>query len=224
MSSFDEHDDLRDLRDLPREAQPPVELEERVVAALRERSLIEAAPQPLSSRSRWALAAALLIAAFGGWMAREVTIAKAPPRIDGREYLVLLAEPNGLETTKSLAELVGEYREWATNIGAQGSLVMARRLVDGGRRLSTDEAGAIEVSPEGPWMEATGFFLIRAQSVDEATDLVVEDSPHLAYGGEISLRGTTSEQPAIYPAPTQDAQSGCPAWPRGSPARTPSRS
>ena len=86
MSSFDEHDDLKDLRGLKREAEPPRELEERVVAALRERELIASAPSAggAGGRSYWAVAAAVVIAALGGWVARGVMGTVPTPSDAGR--------------------------------------------------------------------------------------------------------------------------------------------
>ena len=194
MSSFDENDDLRELRELPREVEPPADLEDRLVASLRDRGLIEDSALPVESGrrvgaggARWAMAAGLMIAALGGWVGRGLMDAAPTSKVGSKEYLVLFAEPNGLQTTKSIPELVEEYSQWGADLGAQGRMVAGRRLEDGSRRLLTDSAGEIATSSEDPLVEATGFFLIRADSWDEAVDLMA-DSPHLAYGGEISLR------------------------------------
>lgn len=191
MSPLDEQDDLKALGNLPRKTEPPPELEEKVVAALRQRDLIAAssgaAADTRSGRwGRWPLAAALLIAALGGWIGRGLVPSAEPRSERGREFLVLLSEPNGLRTTKSTPELVGEYGRWASDLADAGRLVSGRHLAEGGRRLSTGANGLTLSEGDQPVL-ATGFFLIRADSWDEAVDLV-DDCPHLAYGGEISLR------------------------------------
>ncbi len=189
------NDELTDLGNLPREFEPPTELEERVVAALREDGLIEESRRPpaRSVRLRWAMAAAFVVAALGGWVARGLVDSAPAPPVGTREYLLLLTEPSGLATDKSLAELVSEYREWGRRMGEEGRLVAARRLLEGGRRLSGDGADVMPLSAKASQLEATGFFLVRADSWEDAVALA-KDGPHLVYGGEISLREVASNE------------------------------
>jgi hypothetical protein len=188
MSSFDDQDDLEALRRLQRDEEPPAELEERVVAALRRQGLVAPATgRPAAAGRRWLVAAVVALAAAGGWIARGLVPSAPPVAPPAEEYLVLLSEPRGLDTTKSTAELVDEYRRWAAGLGAAGRLVAGRRLLDGGRHLTGSAPSEPSVADEVPPIEATGFFLIRAAGWDEALSLLA-DCPHLAYGGEISLR------------------------------------
>ena len=190
MSSSEERDDLDALRQLAQPAEPPAELEDRLVAALRDRDLI-AAPSPRrpghQAAPQWAIAAALLAAALGGWTARGVRQASPPPSPDGKEFLLLLAEPRGLQTSKSELELVAEYGAWAMDLATEGKLVTGKRLEADGQRLTRPTAGAIVESPHDFLSEATGFFLVRADGWEEALEIAA-DCPHLGYGGEISLR------------------------------------
>lgn len=183
------NDDLKDLGNLPRESDPPPEVEERVVAALRDEGLIGRAREPRARTPglRFAMAATVVMAALGGWMARGLADSAPLPPEGTREYLVLLSEPEGLDTTKSGPELVDEYRQWGGRLGREGRLVTARRLLDGGRRLTDGSAAPVALSVHTSQSQATGFFLIRAESWEQAADLV-QDSPHLRYGGVISLR------------------------------------
>ena len=159
-----------------------------IVTELRRRELIGSGAGTARSswRPRFAMAAGVLIAALGGWVARGVVEATPLPSATGREYLLLLTEPEGLDTDKSMSELVGEYRDWAGGLAADGRLVAARHLDRGSQDLVRGESGRVEVSPTPVPTEATGFFLIRADSLDEARGLVA-DCPHLSYGGKISL-------------------------------------
>ena len=184
MSPFDSQDDLETLRAAARDVDPPPEVEDRVVAALRERSLIgTSGPSTGPSRGpRWAMAAALVVGVLGGWVARGVASGEGGEG-GARAYLVALTEPDGLRTEKSVSELVDEYRRWAGGLRDDGHLVAGRRLLPGGRHLSGASTAA---APDPPASPPTGFFLIRAETWDEAEGLL-SDCPHLAYGGDISL-------------------------------------
>lgn len=192
MSSKDDRD-LDELRSLPRTAAPPPAIEERVIGALRARRLIVERP---ASRPRLrdrphmrglALAASLVIAVLAGWLARGLYEPAATPfPARERQYLVLLSEPSGLATEKPIPELVAEYRDWALALAERGHLVSGARLEHHGVRLASDRGGDI-YRRDADWRQATGYFVIRASSYDQAAALVA-DCPHLAYGGEISLR------------------------------------
>jgi len=184
-----EDDDLQELNQLAHAEAPPPDLEDRVVAALHERSLVNTRGNrgATATGKHWQVAAAVLLAAVGGWIARGFAATDASPVERGREYLVLFAEPHPLVTSKSTEELVVEYRDWGLGLAERGHLVTGRRLLSEGVRLSTRRDGSVSERPEGSLAEATGFFLIRAESQRDAIDLV-SDTPHLDYGGEISLR------------------------------------
>ena len=101
--------------------------------------------------------------------------------------MLLLAVSSGTATTESQRELVAEYREWALGLVRDGHLVSAARLRQGGVRLAADAGGELQRSDEAAWTQATGYFVVRASSREEAVALVA-DCPHLAYGGEVSVR------------------------------------
>jgi len=191
MSSSEERDDLDALRQIAKPAEPPAELEDRLVSALRDRHLIATPSSGIPGRRpaapRWAIAAALLVAALGGWTARGVRQTAPTPSTSGKEFLLLLAEPRELQTSKSELELVAEYRDWAMGLAAEGQLVTGKRLEASGHRLVRPSKGELVESPHDALAEATGFFLVRADGWDEALEIAA-DCPHLAYGGEISLR------------------------------------
>jgi hypothetical protein len=149
------------------------------------------------------MAAGLVLAALGGWVARDVVGTPPPPGTPppvaepaGREYLLLLTEPDGLDIDRPLTELVAEYRGWAGELAAEDRMVTGRRLEHGARRLapgSEPPASGIAGSPAPPAVAtvapadaATGFFLVRATSLDEAVDLAA-GCPHLRYGGRITV-------------------------------------
>ena len=178
-------EDWNDLEKLPRSAEPPPELEDRVVDALRQRGLVRGG----SSRrpSWWGLAAACLIATVLGWVGRGVLPPLLAPEPKGSQFLLLLAEPLPLRSTRSLPEMVEEYRAWAAELSEQGKMVAAARLEPEGRTLASPAPGEVVESPERNPSAATGFFVVRAASQEEAVAMAAS-SPHVAYGGEIHVR------------------------------------
>lgn len=187
MSRADHDDELRRLAGLARSLEPPPELEERVVESLTKRGLIRL---PTRARGgRWLVAATIVVAALAGWLARGrfEPAAGAP---EGRRFLLLLAEPQPLETDKPLAALVEEYRDWAIGLAARQKLEAAARLTGGSRRLSGgggEVASGKVASGEVAIEDVTGYFLVRADGWAEA-QRIAASCPHLSYGGEISIR------------------------------------
>ncbi len=170
---------------LPRTVEPPVGLEERVVATLRDRGLIGRRHGP-----GWPLlAAASLAAVLCGWVARGLLAPPAPAAVAEKEFVLLLAEPQNLRTDKPTAALVAEYRAWAMELAEQGKLARAAKLAWEGRRLASPEpAVVVETTEPRPNLAGTtGFFVVRARDLDEAL-AIARTCPHLAYGGELSVR------------------------------------
>lgn len=182
---MNDHDQDLDrlLRGLPRETSPPAELEERVTSALRSRGLVRSAgsdPRRRRESHRWGMAAAAcLVGLLAGWAARGVYAAPEAgvPAAKGNHFLLLLSEPHGLDTSKTLPELVAEYRAWAGGLAAEGRLLAAERLTGERADLggASSEAG-----------DATGFFLVVADDLEAARDIAAT-CPHLRYGGEVTV-------------------------------------
>jgi hypothetical protein len=182
-----EEPELPETAALPRTVEPPAELEERVVAALRERGLVG---RRRGSGPSWPLlAAASLAAVFCGWVARGLLAPPAPVAAAEQEFVLLLAEPHELRTDKPTAALVAEYRAWAMALAEQGKLSRAAKLAWEGRRLGSPVPGDVveAAEPYSNLAAATGFFVLRARNVEEAL-AIARSCPHLAYGGEISVR------------------------------------
>ncbi len=199
MSQSDRPDEVQELESLPRTIEPPPELEREVVAALRSRGLV--VPQRSSIRSHWWVAAACLVAAFGGWLARgslegrpvqlltpKVTANEVPA---GQQYLFLLAEPTPLRTDRPLSALIEEYRVWAQDLASRSQLVTAAKLDGGTHRLTSPNPGEVVKASRDDLEHVTGYFVVRAEGWNDAVELAAS-CPHVAHGGEISIRALAS--------------------------------
>ncbi|MGE0455415.1 MAG: YciI family protein [Vicinamibacteria bacterium] len=162
-----------DLKALSAAAEPPTGLEERVVAALRRERLLA----PRRGPRHLLLTAAALACVAVGWLARD-QFGRTVQDVPGL-YLLLLSKLPESTDSAAQARFVEEYRQWANGLRGEGRLVRGEKLGGEARDL-----GAI--APEGS-MNPSGFFLIRARSLEEATALA-RGCPHLRRGGSITIR------------------------------------
>lgn len=184
---------LDDVRSTLEDAQPPPELEDRVVTAAREEGWIVAPERTSAPWTRgWRLAATaiLTLGAFGiGYLVAPGPISPPAPGEAGETYVLLLHETESSAPTDpdQLARLVREYGDWGRRLGRAGVVVGGEKLDVGGVVLDAT-GGDLE---RRPWTREPGFlggyFLIRAGSYDEAA-AIARTCPHLAYGGEIEIR------------------------------------
>lgn len=180
--------------------QPPADLEERVVARLREaglfnRQIVTTEVSMKSIHLRWALAATVLVAA-GVWAGTrvpqdEVQSTAVAVAADTRPaFALMLYEDAGYQAPAEGEHdaRVAEYSAWARDLAARGNLVDGAELIDRGVLLHRDRPRA-EAVPTGTEGILAGYFVIRAASLEEAERIAAE-CPHLAYGGAVSVRPT----------------------------------
>ena len=158
------------MTDFKREIEPPPDLEDRVVAALRDRGQL--APSRRSSAVRGlAVAAAALVLFLSGY---SIGASTAPTRpaddAEAPRFLLLLHETPATATT-GLPEpqLVEEYRQWARGVSAGGTPIQGEKLKD------------------TPGQTLSGFFIVAAPT-REAAEAIAASCPHSRYGGRIEVR------------------------------------
>jgi hypothetical protein len=125
--------------------------------------------------------AAALIALATGVAVGPATSDGARRAAPARTFMLLLYPGGGLDPSPSAeAARVQEYRAWAQGLGREGRLVRGEKLKDGARVLGPEPAGVSAGALQG-------FFLIRADSLEEA-EAIARASPHRGHGGTIALR------------------------------------
>ena len=167
------------------EVEAPAALEDRVVAALRDANEI-AAPTGGRRAGSWIAAAAAAVLVFVGGMAvqRYVVddVGAAAVSAVGDRYLLLLLEPADSRLDPAVeAARVAEYGAWAGGLASVGQLEAGEKLEDGGDVVGEPFGGP--ASGE----RVTGFFIVRAESAEEARELA-ESSPHVLHGGRVEVR------------------------------------
>jgi hypothetical protein len=184
------------LRVLARDETPPVGLEDRVVAALRAEGRLGAITRPAgqrpstghgSARRAVAFTAVAAAVAFALGVALGPRLRTVPEAQDGRPRfaLFLYQLPASFADPANRSDRVAEYRAWARSLAEQGLLVGADKLSGHGLLLSV--TGTDERLVESPDGVVSGFFLIRARSLEEAL-MLARNCPHLRHGGRIALR------------------------------------
>lgn len=164
-------------RRLHADATPPPHLARRVEQSLREHGLLRGRP------ARPRMAAALLLAAAcfalgivaGRWQMREPAL----PEVD--RYVLLLYTDATFTAATAGRDLVGEYREWAGQLRANGRMELGERLDPLEERIGSP--GTVSV----PESRLTGFFIIRAPSPTAAA-AIGRESPHARHGGTVVVR------------------------------------
>lgn len=154
---------------LPREIDPPADLEDRVASQLRTRGAF-------ARRSSWrplAVAALVLIALGAGFALGRSNVASSAK---GDRYLLLLYGAASLSPAEE-NDRVKEYSDWARTETAAGHMERGERLEDDaivmGRPIATEPP--------------LGFFIIRSSSRAEA-ESIASRCPHLRHGGTVIVR------------------------------------
>ncbi len=188
--------------ELPGDAAPPDDLEDRIVAALNERGLLHDAARSPGSRPGWrmmraslATAACAALLAIGVLIGRHTT--EPPLSLTGAEsdlYALLLFETDGYDAPSGAeaATRYGEYSRWVYDAVQRGQFVTGEDLV-------ADSGWLLVPSPEGPTASKgvasaggaplSGIFFIRAESPEQALELA-RALPHLKHGGQVVVQKT----------------------------------
>lgn len=139
----------------------------------------------------YAITAAIAVAALiaGLALGQRFDGASAETQNDSLvQYAMLLYEDASYERPEAdrMDERVSEYAQWAHEIAATGKLVAGEKLADDGLLIATGgvRGAVIPIAEQGA---LTGYFVISAKDLDEATS-IAETCPHLRYGGTVSLR------------------------------------
>lgn len=163
----------------------PDHLEQAVVNSLRQQGM-------LGASRRWVLplqilagaAAAMLVFALGVMYASSAPEKTSSTGDVQRQFVLLLLEPMSepLDAAEEAARVI-EYGNWAGRLAAEGRLLAGEKLEDaiaivGGREQAPNRA---------PEERVTGFFIVRAASLDDAL-VVARDCPHARHGNRIEVR------------------------------------
>ena len=175
-----EHDDNADLPlgSLPREIDPPRDLEDRTIRALQGAGLLAS---PRRRPIAWQIAAALVLFAGGMAVGRVSATATPVPEPDParpRFVLLLHGGPAGLSADQEAA-VVEEYRGWAVSLRREGRFVTGERL--------SETAAVVPPVELSDAAGVRGYFVISAANLDDAK-AVAEACPHARRGGHIVVR------------------------------------
>jgi hypothetical protein len=109
------------------------------------------------------------------------------------KYMLLLHDDPSTWATISPEQMqraIEKYVAWGAKLRQAGVLVSSDKLTDDPGRVVRGRNGQVRVT-DGPFSEAKevlgGYYTIKAATYDEAAKLV-EDCPHLEYGGTIEIR------------------------------------
>jgi YCII-related domain-containing protein len=158
-----------ELARMSREIEPPAALQDRVIGDLRRSGLL----RPRRAAMIFAVAAALVAGFIGGLLLPRMP---RPPR-QHREFILLVHDTPSMRVDGAEGRRADEYRRWAQQLRARGTLT-------GGEKL-TDDVSAIGTTPQHS--DLGGFFRIVARDRADA-EAVARTCPHIRHGGWIEVR------------------------------------
>lgn len=171
-----DHDSIRGrLRD---ELPPPAALEDQVVARLGRAGLLRGGPRQRLARDLVA-AAAIFIAGVAAGAYGWSSLGPRTPEGDTRFLLLLYAGAQASPTAEA-DRIAREYGDWAAEVRRAGRSIA-------GERLAAQPERVLETGPSPSDARLQGFFVIGAESLEDA-ERVAGRSPHLKYGGRIVIR------------------------------------
>lgn len=173
------------LRAARTDAEPPRDLEDATVAALRHRGLVtrRLARGPVASIFRrksvaaaafLAIAAALVAAATWSVMHKPAPVS---PATSPRFVLLLYAGVDPIGGTADTRRQ--EYAQWARDLASRGMAISGEELSEQAREVGS---GARTVSDL-----PRGFFIVTAADL-AAAERIASTCPHLRYGGRIVVK------------------------------------
>ncbi len=191
-----------ELSSLPREMQPPPELERKVMEELRRRGLIGTASQPRSrsgqpfaalARTGLAAAASLVLVAVGFLLGRATAPELPAPGAAQTQrptlYALSLFETDGFQRAEGAGALerYQEYSRWVAEARSREQFVTGEDLtVDRGWLLAPMADAEPGVSPPAS-ASLSGIFFITADDEQQALELA-RQLPHLQHGGYVVMQ------------------------------------
>jgi hypothetical protein len=158
------------MMDFTREMEPPPEIEERVVAALRRAGLVSPRSRAYPRGAMLRIAAALVLFAAGYAVGTRRLASVDPAEPSGPRFLLLLHRSAQQDASPAeLSSRVAEYRDWARSIRERGIQIAGDRL---------------KPTPDG---SISGFFVIHTDSVETARQIAAS-CPHARLGNRVELR------------------------------------
>ena len=186
------------LDSLPREMNPPAELETAVASELRRQGLIGTQRTRRTQRARaWGwpglarVAAPAMATLALGFLAGVSWVHETTgPTGELPRYLLILRSGDEYQPEASGGTRGMEYADWAMNKLPRGAFLSGEELTETGWVLhQTGETVRSDRADFGTELRepVAGFFLIRAKDDDDAVELA-RTTPHLKYGGTVELR------------------------------------
>ena len=161
---------------LPREKDPPRQLEQAIVDRLENEGLIKK-DKTMNTILKWA---AIIAAVVGAYFLGNYS-PETQPKLS---YMLILMEDDNFKPGDPMV-MFGEYRDWMIALDEQGVEITGQEL--------KDEAILIEEGKEdmklggSDHVSVTGYFLFGADSKEQALK-IAHDNPHIRYGGKIQLK------------------------------------
>jgi len=173
---------------LENEKNPPKHIEKNIITQLEQEGLIKKTIT-MNNYVKWAASLAASVLLFMGGMYYEKSNtqqlnANAMVEIEPTKgYILILHEDSNFEPGDPMA-MFEEYKSWMDNTFSRGLKITGQELK---QEATLVKGETQEVFPEDAETKTTGYFLVEANSYQEAV-AVAQENPHIKYGGSIEVK------------------------------------
>ena len=174
------------FRELVREKKAPAPLEQKIISQLKNEGLIKT-KSVMRNIITWSgsIAAAILIFVGGMYYGQFRSTGSTSFEIDRTKgYMLILHESVNFEHGDPMA-MFEEYGQWMSNTMAKGVKITGQELKNEAALVTRDKA--VDFLPPEGVDRTTGYFLLEANSLEEAIAVAMEN-PHVKYGGSVEVK------------------------------------
>jgi hypothetical protein len=162
--------------------QPPLSLEDNIVAELKNQGLIKNT-RTMNSYIKYAvgIAASVIIFFAGNVVGKQSGGATEIDPLNG--YIMILKEDVNFKPGDPM-QMFEEYSSWMNGLYNKGVKISGQELKNEALEVTASATTALDGNSDS---RTTGYFVIETKTKEEAL-AVVKDNPHLKYGGTIELK------------------------------------
>ncbi|MEO9803480.1 MAG: hypothetical protein ABJF04_09550 [Reichenbachiella sp.] len=167
---------------LSRETLPPSSLEDRIIAELKKKKLINENVMKTNKTKLWMTGVAASILFFiGGYFVGNTGSDGSSEISSG--YILLLHEDERFSPEGSDMEIFTEYASWMGKMMMNGVSITGKELSpESTTWLSPESEAVVDIGKD----KISGYFIIDVEDRQEAEKIAMS-SPHIKYGGRVEL-------------------------------------
>ncbi len=164
---------------LSKEAQPPKELEQKIIKNLHHEGLLDRKPR--RNTLPWAVSIAASIAFIAGIFFEKINSKEAIQINPEKGYMLILHQDDNFHPNDP-TEMFEEYSRWTNKTKEAGFKITGQELKN--KTIIVDKDGVSLINTS---QITSGYFILEAASIEQALG-IAKENPHVKYGGTIEVK------------------------------------